>query len=215
MDPVATWTVVIPVKALPAAKSRLAVGAPAALALAFLRDTLAAVLATPAVARVVVVTSDETVTQVARDLGALVVDDSLHPGINAAARHGAESAIPGTATAVVVSDLPCLRPETLTIALGAAGLHPCAFLADLEGIGTTMWFGGVDAPVAPRFGRDSRAAHADSGAVDLVAAHPDLAEPLTAARLDIDTADALEHARAVGVGAATAAALAALGAPRT
>ena len=110
---VALWTVVIPVKALPGAKTRLAgdVATPADLAVAFLRDTLTAVLATPEVVRTVVVTCDATVWALALEAGATVVDDSAHPGINPAARHGAEERAPGSGLAVLVSDLPCLVRE--------------------------------------------------------------------------------------------------------
>ena len=205
----APWTVVIPVKALPTAKSRLAsdVEAPGDLALAFLRDTLAAVVATPAVQRVVVVTSDSEVTAVARELSAEVVDDTGHPGINPAARHGAATAPPGTCVAVVVSDLPCLTPPALTAALGAAALYPRAFLADLDDTGTTMWFCGPGEPVESRFGADSRAAHVAAGDVDIVRAHPESGAALVPARLDIDTAAALDRAVAEGLGPATAALL--------
>ena len=209
---VAEWTVVIPVKALPHAKTRLAgdVDTPADLAVAFLRDTLAAVRITPSVARIVVVTADPVVAGLAEGAGATVVDDSAHPGINPAARHGAERRSPGSAIAVIVSDLPCLTPAALTAALEAAAGHAHAFLADLDGTGTTMWFADADAPVEPRFGQHSRAAHADAGDVDLVAVHPALGDPLLPARLDIDTVAALDLAVTVGVGAATTEALAAL-----
>ena len=206
---VAAWTVVIPVKALPQAKTRLAgdVATPADLAVAFLRDTLAAVLATASVEATVVVTADPVVADIAAGAGADVVDDSEHPGINPAARHGAGHRSPGSAIAVIVSDLPCLTPATLAVVLAAASAHRHAFLADLDGTGTTMWFADADAPVEPHFGPDSRAAHAGAGHVDLVAAHAALADALVPARLDIDTVAALDRAVTVGVGAATAAVL--------
>jgi 2-phospho-L-lactate guanylyltransferase len=209
---VAPWTVVIPVKALQHAKTRLAadVPTPADLAIAFLRDALASVLATPSVQRTVVVTADPVVAALAEKAGATVVDDSAHPGINRAAQHGAAHRAPGSAIAVIVSDLPCLTPGALTVALDAASGCRHAFLADLDGTGTTMWFAAAEAPVDPHFGLHSRAAHADAGAVDLVAAHPDLADALVRARLDIDTVAALDRAVDVGVGEATAAALHAL-----
>ena len=208
----AQWTVVIPVKALPHAKTRLAadVATPADLAIAFLRDTLAAVQATSSVRRTVVVTADPVVAALADQAGATPVDDSAHPGINSAVQHGAEHRAPGTAIAAIVSDLPCLTPDALTVALHAASGHRHAFIADLDGTGTTMWFAASEAPVDPRFGAQSRTAHADAGAVDLVAAHPTLAEALVPARLDIDTVAALDRAVDVGVGTATAEVLHAL-----
>lgn len=209
---VAVWTVVIPVKALPHAKTRLAedVATPADLAVAFLRDTLAAVQATAAVERTIIVTADPVIAALADRAGAIVVDDSAHPGINPAARHGAGHRSPDSAIAILVSDLPCLTPAALTVALDAASGHPHAFLADLDGTGTTMWFADAAAPVEPRFGLNSRAAHTDAGDVDLVHVHPTLADALLPARLDIDTLAALERAVTVGVGPATAEALATL-----
>lgn len=212
---VGAWTVVMPVKVLSAAKTRLTDtdAAPAALALAFFTDTLSAVLATPAVAGAVVVTADARVRLLAESAGAVVVDDAAHPGINAAAQWGASHRVDGTGSAVVVSDLPSLTPAALTAALGLAGLSPTSFLADADDTGTTMWFAAPDQPIDPRFGPHSRRAHRESGAVDLVIAHTEHTAALWAARLDIDTADALERALAAGVGPATTHALTAAAAP--
>lgn len=204
----------MPVKMLSVAKSRLvdADAAPAELALAFFTDTLTAVAATAAVTDIVVVTADAQVRRIAEEAGARVVDDAEHPGINAAAAAGAACATAGNGIAVLVSDLPCLSPGALSTALDLAACHPTCFVADADGTGTTMWFTRVDAPVITRFGPDSRAAHADAGAVDLVDRHPEHVDTLAPARLDIDTSSALERAVTTGVGTATANALA--GAPR-
>jgi 2-phospho-L-lactate guanylyltransferase len=73
-----TWTVLLPVKVLARAKSRLAVLAGdrrGELALALAADTVAAVLACPEVARVVVVTSDPVAGPLLASLGAIVVPD--------------------------------------------------------------------------------------------------------------------------------------------
>lgn len=208
-DVVAPWTVVIPVKSLAEAKSRLADGvdAPSALALAFLGDTLEAVAAAPAVVRIVVVTSDPVAAATAAEHGAVVVDDRGHPGINAAAAAGAEAArADGTAVAVIVSDLPCLTPRALATVLELADGHPRSFLADRDGSGTTMWLAGPDQPVGSRFGAESRAAHRADGVVDLVDQHPEAVAALLPARTDVDTVAALEQALAVGVGPRTRAA---------
>lgn len=204
------WSVVFPVKALSAAKSRLAAGAPAPgeLALAFFRDALAAAMATPRVDRVVVATSDERVRAHAESVGAVVIDDDGHPGINAAARWGAAHCGGSRGVAVIVSDLPCLTPMSLDTALAAAERHATSFVADLDGTGTTMWFATATHHVDPHFGRDSRMAHRAAGAVDLVAEHPALLTDLEPARCDVDTDPALQRARDLGVGAATRSALA-------
>jgi 2-phospho-L-lactate/phosphoenolpyruvate guanylyltransferase len=73
-----SWTVLLPVKVLARAKSRLAAFAGdrrGELALALASDTVAAVLACPEVARVVVVTSDPEAGPLLAALGAIVVPD--------------------------------------------------------------------------------------------------------------------------------------------
>lgn len=209
-DATSDWSVVFPVKVLAAAKSRLSAGssAPGELALAFFRDALAAAVATPRVRRVVVATSDERVRATAEAAGAVVIDDDGHPGINAAARWGARHCGDGHGIAVLVSDLPCLTPLALDVALGAAEMHATSFLADLDGTGTTMWCATVPDPVDPHFGSESRRAHLAAGAVDIVAEHPALLADLERARCDVDTDLALQRARDLGVGAATRSALA-------
>jgi 2-phospho-L-lactate guanylyltransferase len=208
-DATQAWSVVFPVKVLSAAKTRLATGpaSPGELALAFFRDALMAALATPRVELVVVATSDELVRATAEAVGALVVDDHGHPGINAAARWGARHSSVESGIAVIVSDLPCLTPGSLETALAAAEPYGTSFLADLDGTGTTMWFATARNLVDPRFGTSSRAAHLEAGDADLVALNPGLLEGLLPARCDVDTDHALERARALGVGSATLAAL--------
>ena len=73
-----SWTVLLPVKVLARAKSRLAVLAGdrrRELALALASDTVTAVLGCPEVARVVVVTSDPVAGPLLAALGAIVVAD--------------------------------------------------------------------------------------------------------------------------------------------
>ena len=80
-----TWTVVMPVKVLGQAKSRLAVLAGPRrpeLALAFASDTVSAVMDCPAVARVLVVTSDISAAGALSSLGASVVPDLPDAGLN-------------------------------------------------------------------------------------------------------------------------------------
>lgn len=195
------WTVVMPVKSLAAAKSRLAHPSPHALSLAFLLDALDAVLATPGVAEVIVVTADPEVMAVASDAGCRIVDDHGHPGINAAAAWGAAHRGADRGVAVTVSDLPCLTPAACETALRLAAQHATSFLPDADGQGTTMWFGTPGHDVRTCFGVGSRAAHTGAGAVDLVVQHPGDADALLPARRDVDTLADLTDARRVGVGA--------------
>ena len=205
-----TWTVVLPVKVLSAAKSRLAAVSPTAseLAFAFCQDTLDAALASPLVAEVVVATSDERVGSLASARGCRVVSDADHPGINPAARQAATMRSGTGGLAIVVSDLPALTPTALTSVLATATGYPMSFLADADGTGTTMWFSSAGKDVEPHFGLASRAAHNEAGAVDLVAVHPAMSGSWSAARRDVDTDAALADAIAMGVGTCTTAALA-------
>src|SRR5215472_9690878 len=86
------WSVLMPVKVLAEAKSRLAGLAGsrrAELALALASDTVTAVLGSDAAARVIVITDDQVAAVALAALGALVVPDEPRAGLNAALRHGA------------------------------------------------------------------------------------------------------------------------------
>ena len=200
------WTVIIPVKPLDRAKSRLVPGRgdSAAVAFAFFQDALAAVSASESVRATVVATSDPLVAAWARDHGAAVVDDSAADGINAAAAHAARWVGADAHVAIVVSDLPCLTPAALDAVLSLAASEDRAFVRDAAGTGTTIWTSSTGV-VASRFGPASAAAHLADGDADLVSAgDPDGLAP---ARRDVDTRDDLASARALGVGPRTAALL--------
>ena len=86
-----SWTVLLPVKVLARAKSRLAVLAGdrrGELALALASDTVSAVLACPEVARVVVVTSDPVAGPLLAALGAIVVPDEPADRAASLGNHG-------------------------------------------------------------------------------------------------------------------------------
>ncbi|MBI3687023.1 MAG: 2-phospho-L-lactate guanylyltransferase [Actinobacteria bacterium] len=208
------WAVVLPVKRLERAKTRLrdATGSPEdhqALALALALDTARAALACPGVVRLVVVTDDERARLPLRELGAHVVPDLPGQGLNAALAFGADQAatgtagLAGTATGVcgLSADLPALRPEDLADALAEAGRHRRSFVADATGTGTTLLAASPGTSLDPRFGPRSRWAHLASGATELTG-------PWRSLRRDVDTAEDLAHARELGVGPATEAALA-------
>ena len=193
------WTVVIPVKALPEAKTRLlpATADPAAhrrLVEALRSDTREAARTADGVARVLLVADRPGV-----DPEALV---QRRPGLNAALVEAAAHAAatwPDDGVAALLGDLPALRPADLAAALAAAALHPRAFVPDAEGTGTTLLATRPGVPLDPAFGTGSAARHA-AAAVRLRAA-PGL-------RRDVDTAAELAEAYALGVGPATSALLA-------
>jgi 2-phospho-L-lactate guanylyltransferase len=195
------WSIVVPAKRLAAAKTRLrplTAGFGAAdhgeLVLALLADTVAAAVACPAVAAVLVVTDDPAAADVVRALGARTLPDEPDRGLNPALVHGARSA-PGPAVAAVSSDLPALRPAELAAALQAAEEAPRCFVADASGTGTTLLTAtGTD--LRPRFGAGSAQAHRADGAVPLTGDWPGLVR-------DVDTAADLAAALLLGAGPRT------------
>jgi len=198
------WSVLLPVKVLAQAKSRLAdLAGPrrAELALALACDTVTAVLGCEAAARVVVITDDPVAQATLGDLGALVTPDEPRDGLNAALRHGAAVAAarwPGCGTAALSADLPALRPAELARALNAAAAWPTAFVADAAGDGTTLYTAAPGAAFRPAFGLASRARHAAGGAAEL-----DLTQ-VPGLRRDVDTPADLRGAAALGLGPRTA-----------
>ncbi|MFF8729684.1 2-phospho-L-lactate guanylyltransferase [Streptomyces sp. NPDC015171] len=200
------WTLVIPLKPLPQAKSRLADtagdGVRPGLALAFAQDTVAAALACPAVADVAVVTDDELAARELAALGARIVPDVPRSGLNAALAYGTavvREIRPGTPVAALNADLPALRPAELSRVLAAASEFPRAFLADAAALGTTLLAAAGDHALRPAFGLDSRVRHRASGARELGLTGVD------SVRQDVDTGADLRAALALGVGRRTAA----------
>ncbi|BBC32686.1 2-phospho-L-lactate guanylyltransferase [Streptomyces graminofaciens] len=209
------WTLVVPLKPLARAKSRLADtvgdGVRPGLALAFAQDTVAAALACGAVRGVVVVTDDPLAGRELAALGARIAPDDPQAdpadGLNAALRHGAalvRAAHPQSPMAALNADLPALRPEELARVLDAAAEFPRAFLPDAAEIGTTLLTAAPGRALRPAFGPDSRLRHRRSGATELT---PDKVDSV---RQDVDTGDDLRAALALGVGPRTAAAAARL-----
>lgn len=211
------WSVVVPVKGLATAKSRLRAAVPAdlhpALVLAMTADTVAAALAAFPVRLVVVVADDPAAVAAARRLGAMALADSPAAGLNAALRYGAEQASatePRCGIAALTADLPALSSVELSRALAAAAAHPRAFVADHRGSGTTMLTARPGWALSPAYGENSRVRHAEGGAVDLLAAATLPAGSVRSVRSDVDTPTDLLAARALGLGRHTAALLHAL-----
>lgn len=204
----ADWTAVIPVKRLGAAKSRLRGAVPDArheeLALAMVRDTVAAVGACEQVTEVLVVTDDAEVAAAVAALGARVTPDRPAAGLNAAMSFGADTVVgPGRARAVLTGDLPALRPYELGAALLSAEPGR-SLVVDAAGTGTVLLTAGVGTALRPRFGAGSAAAHAASGARVLAGDWPGL-------RQDVDTAEDLRAVLELGAGEHTCALLRDLG----
>lgn len=195
--------VVVPVKPPGVGKTRL-VGVPteqrAALATAFAVDTVAACLATPGVARVLVTTDDARFATTLSALGAECCPDGGH-GLNPALVQAVAEARrrwPDLRPVALCADLPALHPQSLATALTwAAGRT--SYVADAAGTGTTLYTSSYD-DFDPRFGVDSAAAHAAAGAEAVPG-------DLRGLRHDVDDLASLAAAMAIGVGPATRAAL--------
>ncbi|MFE0644488.1 2-phospho-L-lactate guanylyltransferase [Streptomyces sp. NPDC058877] len=200
------WSLVVPLKPLALAKSRLAPATGARLrprlALAFAEDTVGAALDCAGVRDVAVVTDDPTAGVALAALGARIVPDAPASGLNAALVHGVRavrSGRPHARVAALNADLPALRPAELTRVLDAARNFPRAFLADAAEIGTTFLSAAPEVELEPAFGGASRLRHLSSGAVEIRLAGVD------SVRRDVDTGEDLAAALALGLGPRTAA----------
>lgn len=225
------WSVVIPVKLTAQAKTRLAGDLSpqerAELARAMVVDTVAAARSARSVRQVLVVTGDEDVVADLRSVRSatwapLVVVPEPVPaaGLNAAVRAGitaarASALTPPGATAgdpgvtlaegpvaVLLGDLPALRPDDLDDALTAASAFPRAVVVDTEGTGTTLLTAAAGVVLDPAFGVGSAAEHLRRGHVALdVPARSGL-------RQDVDRLGDLAAVAALGTGRATSQVLA-------
>jgi 2-phospho-L-lactate guanylyltransferase len=204
-----TWSLVVPVKLLAQAKSRLtglADDSRPKIALAMAADTISAAVAAETVAAVLVVTDDPEVSDIAAEVGAIVLADAPRAGLNEALAHGAEYSgrrWPDRGRAGLAGDLPALKPRELTAALAAAARVAEAFVPDFEGTGTTLYAATPGAPFLPRFGPASRDRHLGAGAVELGTGQ------LTGLRRDVDTIEDLRAAARIGLGPRTLALIAA------
>lgn len=203
-----SFAVVLPVKSPGTGKSRLSTLSDEhrrRLAAAFAADVVAACLSTPAVGLLVIVSDDpDFAASLAADGHVAVRDPG--GGLNAALRHGADRARlvrPDLQPAALLADLPALTADDLTAALDhAASQAGSWFVADADDTGTTLYTAPHD-EFEPRFGAGSSAAHLAGGAQPVPGVLPSL-------RRDVDDLDGLAMAVAIGLGPATAAAVAAL-----
>jgi 2-phospho-L-lactate guanylyltransferase len=191
------WTVLIPVRTVGAAKTRLAAAsaspeAHGRLVAAIRADTIVAARGTPDVARVVRVldapapVEDETLTYVQQA-----------PGLNAALAEAAVMAAarwPEDGVAALVGDLPALRSEELQAALQCAAAFARAFVADADGTGTTLLTALPGVALHPGFGMGSAARHADQASAVTGGA---------GLRRDVDSPEDLDAASDLGLGSAT------------
>ncbi len=200
--PARDHVVVVPVKPPAVGKSRLAPAPDVRrreLAGAFALDTVTAVLATPGVARALVVTDDAAFSRDLVALGCESVPDGATGDLNATLNQTVAEAHrrwPTLRPLALCADLPALRPSDLAAAIAAAPEDGPWFVADAHGLGTTLYAAAYD-DFAPRFGVGSRAAHLALGAHEISGG-------LTSLRCDVDDLEDLRAAIALGVGEHTA-----------
>ncbi len=200
----ARWSVVLPVKGGAGAKSRLVHPKRVELSRAFALDAVHAVLGSPTVARVLVVTGDAQITAAHLALGAdIVVDPGT--GLQAALQAGAAAAAPDAPCALLLADLPALRAEDVDVALRAcaevladAGVEQVT-VPDADGDGTVLLAAWRPVLLRPAFGPGSAAAHARMALV--------LHDAPARLRRDVDEEQHLRQVMLLGVGPRTAAVL--------
>ncbi|MGE0823983.1 MAG: 2-phospho-L-lactate guanylyltransferase [Candidatus Binatia bacterium] len=158
--------VVVPVKSLSLGKSRLAVclssQARSALSRAMLTDVVISARHAAAVHRVVMVSSDPSLLELARQLGADAVDEGHPRGLNGAAEVGTNFCLQQGATAVLIllADLPLVTPDDVDLLFrqvqssAQVTVVPCK-----EGDGTNALLRVPPVVVPTRFGGPSLVAH--------------------------------------------------------
>ncbi|PRB57306.1 2-phospho-L-lactate guanylyltransferase [Microbacterium sp. MYb45] len=199
--PAREWVVVIPVKRAEIGKSRLRIPGvdrePLARAIAL--DTVEAAAACERVAQVIVVTRDEVTATALRLLPRVRLVRDRSEGLTAAIEQGVRAAPGDRPRAVLLGDLPALRPDELARALAFASSHPRAFVPDAEGTGTVLATARAGFDLHTRFGGESAAAHRAAGFVEVGL------PVLSGLRRDLDRAEHLRDARRAGLGPRTSA----------
>lgn len=201
-----SFAVLLPVKSPGTGKSRLSALPDEhrrRLAAAFAADVVRSCLATPAVGLVLIV-SDDAGFAISLAAGEALTLADPGGGLNAALRHASAQARierPELQPVALLADLPSLTPEDLTAALAHATPGQGSwFVRDADDTGTTLYSAPYDV-FEPRFGPGSAAAHLAGGATPVPGA-------LATLRRDVDDLTDLDGAIALGVGPATADALA-------
>ncbi len=195
------WVVMLAVKPLAVAKSRLDRPDRSAVTLAMAVDTASVAASVETVAAVLVVSDDEQARELLGPI-AVTVPDAPGAGLNPALVHAereARARWPAADLAVLAADLPALQPAVLAQALSLAGRERRAIVADAGGTGTVLLTATQAHELDPAFGPGSRQRHTMSGAVDLTDALPP-GDASAGMRRDVDTAADLEVAVALGVG---------------
>jgi 2-phospho-L-lactate guanylyltransferase len=169
------------------------------LVLAMTQDVLLAANGCATVSRLIVVTPDSRVAEVALEAGALLLAETRATGLNAAYRRARDVVVAegdGPLT-LLMADLAFVRSRELEAALAAVPPDGSAAVSDAAGHGTTMLASRHASQVVPQFGGRSFARHLAAGSVDITAhAEPGL-------RADVDDVSAFSAPASPAGGSAT------------
>jgi 2-phospho-L-lactate guanylyltransferase len=196
------YVALVPVKPPALGKSRLvglADDERRELAAAFALDTVAVCLAAATIAEVLVATDDAGFAVQLSRLGAHTIPDGVAMDLNGTLRQSAAEARrrwPALVPVAMTADLPSVRAVDLDDVLGALTPGEPAYVADTQGLGTTLYTAAHDV-FTPRFGPGSALAHDATGAQLVGMGLPRL-------RRDVDDLADLDEALALGVGPRTA-----------
>jgi 2-phospho-L-lactate guanylyltransferase len=193
----AVRVILIAAKQLAVAKTRLGPMFPPAeraqLAEAMFRDVLAAAIAARSADRVAVVTSDPTLLELAREAGALAIDEQYPRGLNAAVALATALLSEAGATCVctVLSDVPMVTADDIETVLAAMPEGRGAVLVPSRDFsGTNMIARSPGGVIPTRFGRLSLVKHLDECRTHHV---PSQVLRLTRPALDLDLLNDLQE----------------------
>ena len=187
---------ILPVKRFDQAKQRLgeALGAStrAALAAAMFADVLAQIERATALDGIMVVSGEPGVQNIAREAGAVVIDDPAEKGQSHAALGGlARAAAKGYDRALLVpGDCPLVDPGELDLLVQGSADQEVVIVPDRHRTGTNALLLDPSGPFEPKFGPGSLARHVEQaeskGLRHIVTTVPSLG-------LDVDTGDDLDQ----------------------
>ncbi|MFV0296957.1 MAG: 5-amino-6-(D-ribitylamino)uracil--L-tyrosine 4-hydroxyphenyl transferase CofH [Hyphomicrobiaceae bacterium] len=172
-----TTYAVVPVKALSAAKQRLAPALAAEprrrLVMAMLEDVLATLSRVPAITHVLVVTRDSMIAELATGRGATVIGEPEGADLNQSLAFGLqEASARGASRALLLpADVPLATPTDIEAILRAAGPQAVVIAPDTARQGTNALLLPLPAPFVPRFGLDSFARHCTLAAAQNLGLH--------------------------------------------
>jgi 2-phospho-L-lactate guanylyltransferase len=200
-----SWIALVPVKSSPSSKSRLhATEDRYELAHAMAQDTITALLCTPEIQQVYIVTAGAGMFL--EDSKLRYIHDDAVGNLNGALCLGAAHIARDHrdyGLAIVLADLPCLTAQVMSAVL--EDVEVLSVVSDTTGTGSTMLLhpdgSAIPASVKPRFGQHSCAAHVAAGAINIAPTLP--TDIRVRAQRDVDTPIELWDAQRLGVGANT------------